>query len=275
MRAAEPCPAPPAAVQVRIECYKVSLAPVKASIDEHMKKLQDTLVASLRRKVGGAGARAKGRSGPTRCRRRRGLWVGGSRRACAPLASSSPPPFPCPSCPLPPQTVAEKDQIEDFMKNGRELFTRQANTVEDIGLAGQEAKALTAKLGDVQEARRRIDEKNKLLRQMAGGGRDASFAVVDLTEVNNSWEAFTTQLTQFDAHLEEQKGQLAVQVRRGRRRRRRGAGALADVRGGASRRAAHRRVCLCPLSSPALHPLLLLLLARSRSGGSWRSSRAR
>ncbi|KAG2426397.1 hypothetical protein HYH02_014824 [Chlamydomonas schloesseri] len=147
--------------EVRIECYKVSLAPVKGSIDEHMKKLQDTLVASLRRK-----------------------------------------------------TVAEKDQIEDFMKNGRELFTRQANTVEDIGLAGQEAKGLTAKLTDVQAARRRIDEKNKLLRQMAGGGRDAAFAVVDLTEVNNSWDAFTNQLQQFDAHLEEQKGNLAVQIGR-------------------------------------------------------------
>nr|BBC28429.1 cytoplasmic dynein 1b heavy chain [Yamagishiella unicocca] len=147
--------------EVRIECYKVSLAPVKGSIDEHMKKLQETLVASLRRK-----------------------------------------------------TVAEKDQIEDFMKNGRELFQRQANTVEDIGMAGQEAKSLTAKLVDVQSARRRIDEKNKLLRQMAGGGRDASFAVVDLGEVNNSWDAFTTQLQQFDAHLEEQKNQLAVQIGR-------------------------------------------------------------
>lgn len=114
--------------------------------------------------------------------------------------------------PYPLQTLSEKDQIEDFMKNGRELFTRQANTVEDIGLAGQEAKTLTAKLAEVQSARRRIDEKNKLLRQMAGGGRDAAFAVVDLTEVNNSWDSFTTQLQQFDAHLDEQKNQLATQV---------------------------------------------------------------
>ncbi|GLI62890.1 cytoplasmic dynein 1b heavy chain [Volvox africanus] len=147
--------------EVRIECYKVSLAPVKSSIDEHMKRLQEALVSSLRRK-----------------------------------------------------TVTEKDQIEDFMKNGRELFQRQANTVEDIGVAGQEAKLLTAKLAEVQVARRRIDEKNKLLRQMAGGGRDAAFAVVDLADVNNSWDAFTTQLQQFDAHLEEQKNQLGVQISR-------------------------------------------------------------
>nr|BCL66104.1 cytoplasmic dynein 1b heavy chain [Volvox africanus] len=147
--------------EVRIECYKVSLAPVKNTIDEHMRRLQETLVSSLRRK-----------------------------------------------------TVAEKDQIEDFMKNGRELFQRQANTVEDIGMAGQEAKALTAKLAEVQAARRRIDEKNKLLRQMAGGGRDAAFAVVELADVNNSWDTFTTQLQQFDAHLEEQKNQLGVQISR-------------------------------------------------------------
>nr|ADI46936.1 DHC1bm [Volvox carteri f. nagariensis] len=146
--------------EVRIECYKVSLAPVKSTIDEHMKKLQETLLSSLRRKA------------------------------------------------------SEKDQIEDFMKNGRELFQRQANTVEDIGASGQDAKALTAKLIDIQAARRRIEEKNKLLRQMAGGGRDAAFAVVDLTDVNNSWDAFTTQLQQFDAHLEEQKNQLGVQISR-------------------------------------------------------------
>ena len=56
--------------------------------------------------------------------------------------------------------------------------------------------------------RRRIDEKNKLLRAMAASGKDAAYAVVDLTEVNNAWESFTTQLQQFDANLEEQKGQL-------------------------------------------------------------------
>nr|ADI46856.1 DHC1bf [Volvox carteri f. nagariensis] len=149
--------------EVRIECYKLSLAPIKSTIDEHMKKLQETLVSSLRRKA---------------------------------------------------ETMAEKDQIEDFMKNARELFQRQANTVEDIGIAGQEAKALTAKLTGIQASRRRIDEKNKLLRQMAGGGRDATFAVVDLADVNSSWDAFATQLQQFDAHLEEQKNQLGVQIGR-------------------------------------------------------------
>lgn len=31
-------------------------------------------------------------------------------------------------------------------------------------------------------------------------------------QVNTAWEGFTTQLQQFDAHLEEQKGQLAVAI---------------------------------------------------------------
>jgi dynein heavy chain 2 len=33
-----------------------------------------------------------------------------------------------------------------------------------------------------------------------------------LADVNNAWESFTTQLQQFDANLEEQKSQLAVQI---------------------------------------------------------------
>jgi dynein heavy chain 2 len=32
--------------------------------------------------------------------------------------------------------------------------------------------------------------------------------------VNASWEAFTTQLQQFDAHLEEQKGQLGQAIQK-------------------------------------------------------------
>ena len=33
-----------------------------------------------------------------------------------------------------------------------------------------------------------------------------------MSEVNNAWESFTTQLQQFDAHLDEQKAQLSVLV---------------------------------------------------------------
>lgn len=90
----------------------------------------------------------------------------------------------------------------------------QPNSVEDIGRAGQDAKALMEQLKEAGVLRRRIDDKNKLLRQMAGNGRDAQFAVVDLSQVNTTWDTFTTQLQQFDAHLDEQKGQLGQTVQR-------------------------------------------------------------
>ncbi len=38
-------------VTSQIDCYTVSLLPVKAAVDEQMRKLQEALVASLRRKV--------------------------------------------------------------------------------------------------------------------------------------------------------------------------------------------------------------------------------
>lgn len=41
----------PILVPAQVDCYTVSLLPIKAAIDEHMKKLQEALVASLRRKV--------------------------------------------------------------------------------------------------------------------------------------------------------------------------------------------------------------------------------
>lgn len=39
------------ALQVRLECYRVSLVPVKEAAEELMKKLKAALGASLRRKV--------------------------------------------------------------------------------------------------------------------------------------------------------------------------------------------------------------------------------
>ena len=37
---------------------------------------------------------------------------------------------------------------------------------------------------------------------------DLFTAAVDMGDVNNAWESFTTQLQQFDAHLDEQKSQV-------------------------------------------------------------------
>jgi hypothetical protein len=37
--------------EICVDCYRISLLPVKQTVDEHMKRLQEALVASLRRKV--------------------------------------------------------------------------------------------------------------------------------------------------------------------------------------------------------------------------------
>ena len=42
----------------------------------------------------------------------------------------------------------------------------------------------------------------------------AIVAVVDMSEVNSAWEAFTAQLQQHESHLDEQKSQLQGQVLR-------------------------------------------------------------
>lgn len=110
------------------------------------------------------------------------------------------------------KALAEKEQVEDFMKGGKDLFTREAYSVEDIGRSGQEARTMVDELVQVGKVKRRIDDKNKLLRAMAVNGKEAQYAVVDMSDVNNAWESFTTQLQQFDAHLDEQKAQLSVLV---------------------------------------------------------------
>lgn len=38
-------------VYLQVDCYNISLVPVKTVVDEQLKRLQETLVASLRRKV--------------------------------------------------------------------------------------------------------------------------------------------------------------------------------------------------------------------------------
>jgi len=55
------------------------------------------------------------------------------------------------ACPF--QAVEEKNMIEEFIKNGRSLFGRQAASVEDIGLAGQEARQMVDGLHEIQQVR--------------------------------------------------------------------------------------------------------------------------
>lgn len=114
-----------------------------------------------------------------------------------------------------PQTLDEKDQVETFVKGARSLFEFKATNVEEIGNKGQEARQTVEKLAEIMDMRRRIDDKNRLLRSMAanaGPNSASQFVPVDVSEINGLWDAFIAQLYQYDAHLDQQKDQLKVCV---------------------------------------------------------------
>lgn len=104
--------------------------------------------------------------------------------------------------------MEEAEDIKEFMANGRDALSSKANSVEEIGQERQRAKSLVDSLSTMMDKRRRVEEKNKLLRQMAGGGNAAQFATVDLKEIVSEWEGFTEKLEQHGQVLEERKGQL-------------------------------------------------------------------
>ncbi|KAK9815706.1 hypothetical protein WJX72_008353 [[Myrmecia] bisecta] len=112
------------------------------------------------------------------------------------------------------KAVADKDEVETFIADGRDFLAKPASSIEEIGNARQGAKALVDKLQFILELRRKVEEKNLLLRAMAAGGAGNTLAAVDMSGVDNAWEAFTGQLQRHEGHLEEQKDQLQGHVGR-------------------------------------------------------------
>lgn len=112
--------------------------------------------------------------------------------------------------------MSDKDEVEDFVRDAQATLAKTATSIEEIGTARQSAKTLMAALPHIMDCRRRIEEKNRLLRTMAPSSGAAVGQQVDMTEVDNAWESFTAQLQQHDALLEDQKhhlqGQLIRQV---------------------------------------------------------------
>ena len=49
------------------------------------------------------------------------------------------------------QAVAEKEEVEEYIRAGRELIGRQAGSVEEIGIAGKEAKQMTERQKDISQ----------------------------------------------------------------------------------------------------------------------------
>ena len=113
------------------------------------------------------------------------------------------------------QAVSEKDEVEAFVSNAQTTLGNTATSIEEIGTARQGAKALVTALPHIMDCRRRIDEKNRLLKSMAAAGNVSGVGQpVDMAEVDNAWDSFTNQLQQHDTHLDEQKNQLQGQLAR-------------------------------------------------------------
>ena len=113
------------------------------------------------------------------------------------------------------QALTEKEEVEAFVANAHATLGKAATSIEEIGTARQAAKSLVAALPHIMECRRQVDDKNRLLKSMAAASSLLSVGqTVDMTEVDNAWDSFTSQLQQHDVHLDEQKNQLQGQLAR-------------------------------------------------------------
>ena len=113
------------------------------------------------------------------------------------------------------QALTEKEEVETFVASAQATLSKAATSIEEIGTARQAAKSLMAALPHIMECRRRVDDKNRLLKSVASASSLPSVGqAVDMTEVDNAWDSFTSQLQQHDIHLDEQKNQLQGQLAR-------------------------------------------------------------
>ena len=113
------------------------------------------------------------------------------------------------------QALTEKEEVETFVANAQATLSKAATSIEEIGTARQAAKSLVAALPHIMDCRRRVDDKNRLLKSVAAASSLPSVGqAVDMTEVDNAWDSFTSQLQQHDIHLDEQKNQLQGQLAR-------------------------------------------------------------
>ena len=143
--------------EVTVDCFTVSLLPVKAAIENHMKLLQEALLHSLRRTA-----------------------------------------------------LAQKEEVENFVAEGQKIFEGNALSIEEIGNARKAAQGLISSVAFMNNLRRKIEEKNRLLRVVAQGGQAAH--TVDISTLNNEWESFSNKLLQLENHLEEQKNILKLEI---------------------------------------------------------------
>ena len=110
------------------------------------------------------------------------------------------------------QALQESEEVLQFVRNGREVLLFQASNVKEIGEARQRARDIVQNLPRIVQLRQRIEEENKLLRQMTGSASDSPTVIVDMRDIANEWDSFTTQIQQYGDTLEEQKERLQEQI---------------------------------------------------------------
>lgn len=106
------------------------------------------------------------------------------------------------------QAVNDAEEIRTFMIGGGELFESKADTIQKIGEERQKAKAMVEALPRIMEIWHRLEEKNKLLRQMATGGTSTQFEAVNVKSMANDWGNFTEKLHRYGEVAEDRKNEL-------------------------------------------------------------------
>ena len=152
---------------IYIDCFTVSLVPVKEAIDVQHRSLHDAILAALRD------------------------GIADDRRA-----------------------------VSEFVAAGEKLLRAEAGSIEEIGRARSSAKRLVREMDSVQSLFAKISERNRLLRvlagsgavALAGGGGDDAAGAVDVTALQENWDAFTRELQQHERHLEGQKDTLKQKI---------------------------------------------------------------
>ncbi|CAG9464002.1 unnamed protein product [Pedinophyceae sp. YPF-701] len=115
---------------------------------------------------------------------------------------------------------AERAEIEEYLAQVRELVDSKAANMEEIGSHKHKAEELMHAMTRVRELKIKIDEKNKLLRQMIAanalptrGGADVG--LVDISDLQGEIDTNFDKLQQFDLHIgEQQKGLQAQALKR-------------------------------------------------------------
>ncbi|CAD5120552.1 DgyrCDS9119 [Dimorphilus gyrociliatus] len=131
--------------EVKVGCILINTSPVKMTIEEHMQRLYDEIVATLRRSV--------------------------SRHA---------------------------EKIEKFLTDGMELLGTRPQTVQEIGEANAARLELCADKKDLSVLMQDAESRNKLLRQVAGGGVDS------LGLQKGKWDKFELMIESHQLMIKDQ-----------------------------------------------------------------------